>query len=119
MPAGKAHKFANGVDGVARANVQVTPALDMEVLFETACALAEEGCTRPSGMPTPLHLALFVHRFRDEVEAPFPPAWVQRAALKPLAVLATALSHGERYERSGAAPRKARRRPRGLRPVTV
>lgn len=93
VPAGKAHKFANGGDGVARCNVQVTPALDMEQLFETACTLAEEGKTLKSGMPKPLHLALFVHRFRNEVKAPFPPAWLQRASLKPLAMIATARGH--------------------------
>lgn len=103
VPAGKAHKFANGGDGVARCNVQVSPALDMEELFETACALAEEGKTLRSGMPKPLHLALFVHRFRREVEAPFPPAWLQRASLKPLAMIATARGHADRYERPAAA----------------
>ena len=84
----------------------------MEELFETACALAEEGKTLKSGMPKPLHLALFVHRFRNEVQAPFPPAWVQRASLKPLAMIATARGHAERY---GVAPRRARK----LRPAVA
>ena len=93
VPAGKAHKFANGGDTTAVCRVEVTPALDMEQLFETACRLAEEGKVLKSGMPKPLHLALFVHRFREEVKAPFPPAFIQRASLKPLAMIATARGH--------------------------
>jgi mannose-6-phosphate isomerase-like protein (cupin superfamily) len=97
VPAGKAHKFANGGDTKAVCRVEVTPALDMEVLFETTCALAEEGKVLKSGMPKPVHLALFVHRFRNEVEAPFPPAWLQRASLKPLAFIGRLRGHGARY----------------------
>ena len=97
VPAGRAHKFANGGDTRAVCRVEVRPALDMEVLFETACALAEEGKVLRSGMPKPVHLALFVHRFRDEVKAPFPPAFIQRASLKPLAVIGRARGHAARY----------------------
>jgi hypothetical protein len=97
LPKGAAHKFANGGDGTARARVTVTPALRMEELFETACALAEEGKTLRNGMPKPIHLALFVRAFRDEVKAPFPPAWVQRASLAPLAAIGRARGHAARY----------------------
>ena len=108
VPAGKAHKFVNGGDTKAVARVEVTPALDMEQLFETACALAEEGKVLKTGMPKPLHLALFVHRFRNEVQAPFPPAWMQRASLKPLAMIAKARSHDARYETPSPARPQAR-----------
>ena len=84
MPAGAAHKFANASDGVTRAHVQVTPALKMAELLETAVALAEQGRTTRKGMPRPLALAQFTNEFRREVRAPFPPAWVQRATLAPL-----------------------------------
>ena len=40
------------------------------------------------GIPKPLDLALFVREFKDEVQAAFPPRWVQRLALAPLAWLA-------------------------------
>src|SRR5436190_10998695 len=39
VPAGRAHKFANGGDEEAVCRVTVTPALKMEQLFETAVAL--------------------------------------------------------------------------------
>ena len=55
---------------------------------ETAVALAEQGRTTRGGIPKPLDLALFTREFDDEVRAAFPPRWVQRAALAPLAWLA-------------------------------
>jgi quercetin dioxygenase-like cupin family protein len=97
VPAGRVHRFANNGDGVARARVEVVPALDMEQLFETTVELALEGNTTRKGMPKPLHLALFVDRFRREVRAPFPPAAIVRALMAPLAALARRRGHAERY----------------------
>src|SRR5215207_2176027 len=85
VPAGRVHRFANGGDGPARTRVEVVPALDMEQLFETTVELAHEGRVTRTGMPKPLHLALFVRRFEREVRAPFPPAWVVRVLMAPLA----------------------------------
>jgi len=97
VPAGTVHKFANAGDDVARCRVEVVPALDMEQLLETTVELAIEGNVMRSGMPKPLHLALFVGRFRREVKAPFPPAWIVRALMAPLAALARARGHAEGY----------------------
>lgn len=98
VPEGKAHKFQNGGVTSARVRVQVTPALKMEELFETVCELAADGRTLRNGMPKPLDLALFVSQFRDEVQAPFPPAAVQRASLAPLAAIAKARGLHARYD---------------------
>jgi quercetin dioxygenase-like cupin family protein len=98
VPAGRVHKFTNAGDGRARARVEVVPALDMEDLLCTTAELAHEGNVLRSGMPKPLHLALFVGRFRREVRAPFPPAWMVRAMLAPLAALARRRGHAERYQ---------------------
>jgi quercetin dioxygenase-like cupin family protein len=97
VPAGRVHRFANNGDGVARARVEVVPALDMEQLFEATVELALEGNTTRKGMPKPLHPALFVDRFRREVRAPFPPAAIVRALMAPLAALARKQGHAERY----------------------
>jgi mannose-6-phosphate isomerase-like protein (cupin superfamily) len=97
VPAGVSHKFENAGDETASMRVQVRPALQMERLFETAVALAEEGRTNGKGMPKPLDLALFVREFADEVKAPFPPAWVVNATLAPLAWMAKRRGHAERY----------------------
>jgi mannose-6-phosphate isomerase-like protein (cupin superfamily) len=102
VPAGTAHKFANAGDEAARVRVEVRPALRMEELLETAVELAVEGRTTRKGLPKPLDLALFVRTFEREVRGAFPPAWVQRATLAPLAWLARKRGHGARY-----APRPA------------
>ena len=85
VPAGVPHDFANAGDTAALVRVEVRPALEMERLFETAVRLAEQGRTLRGGLPRPLDLALFVREFEDEVQAAFPPRWVQRLALAPLA----------------------------------
>jgi quercetin dioxygenase-like cupin family protein len=97
VPAGRVHKFRNGGDSTARVHVRVTPALDMEDLLTTTAELAHEGNVLRSGMPKPLHLALFVSRYRREVRAPFPPAPVVRALLAPLAAIARMRGHDARY----------------------
>ena len=97
VPPGVSHKFANAGDEEARARVEVRPALRMEQLFETAVALAEEGRTTRKGLPKPLDLALFVREFEREVQGAFPPVWVQRLTLAPLAWLARRRSQGGRY----------------------
>ena len=40
------------------------------------------------GIPKPLDLALFTEEFEDEVQGAFPPRWLQRLVLAPLAWLA-------------------------------
>jgi mannose-6-phosphate isomerase-like protein (cupin superfamily) len=97
VPAGKVHKFANAGDTTAVVNVQVTPALEMERLLETAAQLAEEGRVLASGMPKPLELALFVREFKDEVRGPGSPGALQRAALAPLAAIARLRGLNQRY----------------------
>ncbi len=105
VPAGKAHRFKNAWNADARARVTVTPALDMEYLFETAVALAEAGRTNRKGMPKPLDLALFVERFEDEVRAPFPPAPVVRALMAPLRLVARQRESG--LQPAGLSPTPA------------
>jgi mannose-6-phosphate isomerase-like protein (cupin superfamily) len=88
VPAGQKHDFANVGDDEALVRVEVRPALKMEQLFETAVGLAEQHRTMLGGIPKPLDLALFTQQFDDEVRAAFPPRWLQRLALAPLAWLA-------------------------------
>jgi signal transduction histidine kinase len=97
VPAGRVHKFSNAGDGPARARVEVVPALDMEELLCTTAELAREGHVLPSGMPRPLHLALFVERFRREVRAPFPPAWAVRGLMALLAAMGRRRGLADRY----------------------
>ena len=75
----------------------------MKQLLCTTTELALEGRVLRSGMPKPLHLALFVERFKREVRAPFPPAWMVRVLMAPLAAIARMRGHDERY---ALAPRR-------------
>ena len=97
VPAGVKHDFANAGDTNALVRVEIRPALEIERVFETAVHLAEEGRTMLGGIPKPLDLALFAREFENEVQAAFPPRWVQRAAIAPLAWLA------KRRDRAGNA----------------
>ena len=88
VPAGVRHDFANVGDEDALVRVEVRPALEMERMFETAIALAEQGRTMMGGIPKPLDLALFAQEFKDEVRGAFPPFWMQQIVLRPLAWIA-------------------------------
>ena len=103
VPAGVAHDFATSGETDAHVRVEIRPALKMERMFETAVALAEQGRTTRGGIPKPLDLALFTREFDDEVRAAFPPRWVQRAALAPLAWLASRRGRRHRVLESAAA----------------
>ena len=102
VPAGATHRFVNASGGVARARVEVRPALKMAELLETTVRLAEEGNVTRKGMPKPLHLALFVREYEREVRAPFPPPFMVKALMAPLAYLGRRRGHAERF-----APRPA------------
>ena len=97
VPPGKVHNFATHGEEDVVVRVVIEPALDMEELFATAVALAEEGNVDRKGMPKPLHLALFVERFKREAAAPFPPAAVVQAIFTPLRAIARRRGYGERY----------------------
>lgn len=104
VPPGMAHDFANAGDEDVLVRVEVRPALKMEQLFEAAVALAGEGRTMLNGIPKPLELALFTREFEQEVQAAFPPLWILRLALAPLAWLARRRGYGARYDAASAAP---------------
>jgi mannose-6-phosphate isomerase-like protein (cupin superfamily) len=103
VPAGMPHDFANVGDEAALVRVDIRPALKMEQLFETAVSLAEQGRTMMKGIPRPLDLALFTREFEDEVQKAFPPLWMQRLALAPLAWLAHRRGYDARYVMRPAA----------------
>lgn len=88
VPPGQEHDFANAGGVPALVRVEVRPALKMEHLFERAVGLAEQGRTFLGGIPRPLDLALFAQEFENEVQAAFPPRWLQRGVFAPLAWLA-------------------------------
>jgi mannose-6-phosphate isomerase-like protein (cupin superfamily) len=78
---GTPHRFWNAGEGETRFLCEVRPALEFESLIETMFTLAAEGKTNRKGMPNPLRLAVIARSHFDTVRVPFPPVWLQRAAL--------------------------------------
>lgn len=78
---GTPHRFWNAGQSDARFTCEIRPALDYESLIETMFSLAAEGKTNHNGMPNPFRLAVIARAHFDTVRLPFPPAWLQRAAL--------------------------------------
>jgi quercetin dioxygenase-like cupin family protein len=103
VPSGVLHDWANVGDETALIRVEVRPALAMERLFETAIALAQDGRTFASGIPKPFDLALFMREFERELQAAFPPRWIQQLVLAPLAWVAERRGHADRYQVEPAA----------------
>jgi quercetin dioxygenase-like cupin family protein len=81
IPPGTAHRFWNAGEDEARFLCEVSPALRFESLIETMFTLAADGRTNSRGLPGPLRLAVIAKAHFDVVRLPFPPVWLQRAAL--------------------------------------
>ena len=88
VPPGTVHHFANAAGQPARVAVRTSPALSMQELLETAATMAREQYAAGRRLPRPLDLALFMHDFEREVRAPYLPAALVGAVIRPLAWLA-------------------------------
>jgi quercetin dioxygenase-like cupin family protein len=105
VPPGVPHDFANAGNEEALVRVEVRPALGMERLFEAAVALADQERTMRRGIPKPLDLALFLRKFEQEVRGAYPPFWVQRLVVAPLAWIA--MRRGRRFVHTPTGDRLA------------
>jgi hypothetical protein len=90
-PPGVRHSFKNVGDGEARLRAEVRPALSLQEFLEEAARLARAGLyTRhgiPKGPAAMLELSDLLERHRDCTVVAFPPRFVQRTLLFPLARL--------------------------------
>ena len=99
IPPGTVHHFANVGRVPARVAVQTAPALSMQGLLETAAALAQDQHAAGRRLPRLLDLALFMRDFEREVRAPYLPAALVRAVIRPAARLAGRCGLDARYRR--------------------
>jgi quercetin dioxygenase-like cupin family protein len=99
VPPGTVHHFANPGPVPVRVAMESTPALCTEAMLETAAALARDQQATGRTLPRPLDLALFMCDFEREVRAPYVPATLVRAVLRPLRGLARSLGRDARYRR--------------------
>jgi quercetin dioxygenase-like cupin family protein len=112
VPPGTVHHFANAGPRPARVAVQTWPALSMQDLLETAAAMARAQHAAARRLPNPVDLALFMRDFEREVRAPYLPAALVRAVIRPAAWLAGRCGLDARYRRLRGV------RPAGPRPHT-
>ncbi len=116
VPRGTVHHFANAGSVPARVAVQSRPALNMEDLLETAAAMARDQHAAARHLPRPIDLTLFMRDFEHEVRAPYLPAALVRAVIRPAAWLARRRGLDARYRRLRHPMRMeaaAERRPLG------
>jgi quercetin dioxygenase-like cupin family protein len=99
VPPGTVHHFANPGSVPAHVAVESTPALCTEAMLETAAALARDQQASGRSLPRLLELTLFMCDFEREVRAPYLPASLIRAVLRPLRGLARSLGRDTRYRR--------------------
>ncbi len=104
VPPGTVHHFANAGRGPATVAVQTRPALSMQELLETAAALARDQHAAARKVPSPLDMALFMRDFEREVRAPYLPAALVRAVIRPAAWLARRRGLDARYRRLRGVP---------------
>jgi quercetin dioxygenase-like cupin family protein len=99
VPPGTVHHFANAGAEPARVAVQTIPALSMQDLLETAAALAQDQHAAARRLPRLVDLALFLRDFEREVRAPYLPAALVRAVVRPAAWLTRRWGLDARYRR--------------------
>jgi quercetin dioxygenase-like cupin family protein len=99
---GQVHRFSNPGRQTAHVLVETRPALAMADLLETAAAMAG-GTLRTArllpSVPRPHELVLFMRDFEREVRAPYLPAAIVRAVIRPLAWLIRRRGLDTRYRR--------------------
>lgn len=99
IPPGTVHHFANTGTTPTRVAVQTSPVLGMREMLETAAALARQQHAAARARPRLVDLALFMRDFEREVRAPYLPAALVRAVMRPVACLARQLGLDANYRR--------------------
>ncbi len=99
VPPGTSHRWWNESDDEeARVAVELRPALNTEVFFETNYGLARDGRTDRNGVPNLLQQAVTLNGInRGEIYLASPPVPVQKAVLAVLAPLGRLLGYGDHY----------------------
>jgi quercetin dioxygenase-like cupin family protein len=98
VPPGVAHHWWNGGDVSAVVRVELRPALESEVFFETLFGLARDGKTNSKGVPDLLQIAVAYADLGDSCSRLVrPPLAVQRIVLTPLVPLARRLGRRASY----------------------
>jgi quercetin dioxygenase-like cupin family protein len=98
VPPGVAHRWWNSGSDSTLVRVELRPALESEVFFETLFGLARDGKTNAKGVPDLLQIAVAYADLGDSCSRLLrPPLAVQRIVLTPLVPLARRLGRRASY----------------------
>jgi len=117
VPPGTPHRWWNEADEEACVLVELRPALNSEIFFETVYGLARDGKTDENGVPSLLQQAVTLNGVnKGEIYLAWPPIPIQRVFLAVLAPVGRLLGYKDHYPRYSAAEAPAAgeqaRRPR-------
>jgi quercetin dioxygenase-like cupin family protein len=104
ITAGRSHVWWNAGEEDVHVLGEFRPALRTEVFFETFFGLASDGKTNRKGLPNPIHLAVLMREYQDELHLASPPLKVQRALFTPLAVVGKLLGYRGWYPKYSTDP---------------
>jgi len=104
VPPGTPHRWWNDTDQVARVLVELRPALNSEIFFETLYGLARDGKTDENGVPNLLQQAVTLNGVnKGEIYLARPPIPVQKAFLAALAPVGRLLGYKDHYPKYSSA----------------
>ncbi|HEX2739964.1 MAG TPA: cupin domain-containing protein [Rubrobacter sp.] len=104
VPPGTPHRWWNAEDQAARVLVELRPALNTEIFFETLYGLARDGKTDENGVPNLLQQAVTLNGInKGEVYLARPPIPVQKASLAVLAPVGRMLGYKDHYPKYSGA----------------
>ena len=98
VPPGVPHRWWNDADEEAHVLVELRPALNTEIFFETLYGLARDGKTDENGLPNLLQQAVTLNGVnKGEIYLAWPPVPVQKALLAVLAPVGRLLGYKDHY----------------------
>jgi quercetin dioxygenase-like cupin family protein len=105
VPPGTPHRWWNAaVDEEARVLIELRPALNTEIFFETLYGLARDGKTDENGVPNLLQQAVTLNGVnKGEIYLASPPIPVQKVFLAALAPVGKLLGYKDHYPKYSAA----------------
>jgi quercetin dioxygenase-like cupin family protein len=98
VPPGTSHRWWNEADEEAHVLVELRPALNSEIFFETIYGLARDGKTHENGVPNLLQQAVTLTGVnKGEIYLAWPPVPIQKAFLAALAPVGRLLGYKDHY----------------------
>lgn len=105
VPPGVPHRWWNDGDEEAHVSVELRPALNTEIFFETLYGLARDGKTDKNGLPNLLQQAVTLNGINGgEIYLAWPPVPVQKILLAILAPMGRLLGYKDHYPKYSGAP---------------